>query len=525
MFVMESFPSYRYCGRPIEKDERCVFHVPKPSIEELKTLNPEERKQANQISDEFCSKFKTLLEEYESNPKILVCEFTGFQFPYLVLSHLGESRTFPKKVTFRGATLEWVYFDHAVFKEDVDFSNAVFRFVAQFGATVFEGLANFSEATFHAWADFAGAKFASTSFLHASFAQDATFEGAEFQNVSDFSGATIQGQGRFSYAVFREKTSFWWTKFDKRVSFLLTTFEGRSEFRWTVFGGDAEFWGTTFRETVDFLNSSFREAASFEGRENGCFLAECNFRGVTLVKERQIVFDNVDLARTSFIDTDIEQISFRQVGWSHHKSRWKRWRVLWDEVKPLENEKEREYGRIAENYRQLVLNYERKRGFNAAEDFHVGEMEMRRIADWVWVESSVVRYLRKWLNAYNLYKVSNNYGTSYNRGLAVLLFLILTFSTLFFVSGFKTFDKPNEPSRVIEYDLLVDQGHQRVSLQQWLNDYESAMSLSLSIMTFQKDRFYEPLEGWSRLWLYLAVIILTSQEAMVLLSIRRRFRR
>jgi hypothetical protein len=32
-------------------------------------------------------------------------------------------------------------------------------------------------------------------------------------------------------------------------------------------------------------------------------------------------------------------------------------------------------------------------------------------------------------------------------------------------------------------------------------------------------------EGWSRFWLYVAVIVLTAQGALVLLAIRRRFRR
>ena len=38
----------------------------------------------------------------------------------------------------------------------------------------------------------------------------------------------------------------------------------------------------------------------------------------------------------------------------------------------------KEADEIAENYRQLVLNYEHKRDYDTAEDFHVGEMEMRR---------------------------------------------------------------------------------------------------------------------------------------------------
>src|SRR5258708_4422999 len=117
---MESFPVYRHCGRSVENNERCIFHIPKPTIEDLKSLGEEEREEANRISEGFTEQFKKLLEEYELDANITLCEFTGFQFPCLVLSHFGESRTFLKKVSFSRASLEWVYFDHAVFKEDVD---------------------------------------------------------------------------------------------------------------------------------------------------------------------------------------------------------------------------------------------------------------------------------------------------------------------------------------------------------------------------------------------------------------------
>lgn len=54
---------------------------------------------------------------------------------------------------------------------------------------------------------------------------------------------------------------------------------------------------------------------------------------------------------------------------------------------------------------------------------------------------------------------------------------------------------------------------------------KESVSYSLSIITFQKERFYEPL-GWeARFLLYLAVLVLTVQSALVLLAVRRQFKR
>src|SRR2546422_10086987 len=76
-----------------------------------------------------------------------------------------------------------------------------------------------------------------------------------------------------------------------------------------------------------------------------------------------------------------------------------------------------------------------------------------------------------------------------------------------------------------EYNIFSDTSHHAVSVKEWAADYLSAMSLCASIVTFQKDRFYEPLPGISRLWLFLAVIAFAGQSAMTLLALRRRFRR
>ena len=88
-------------------------------------------------------------------------------------------------------------------------------------------------------------------------------------------------------------------------------------------------------------------------------------------KEAEITFDRVNLSNARFINTDLEKIIFRDVDWKHPDSKWKKRLILWDELCPLEDDNEdgRDYEKIAENYRQLVINYEKKRDYDTAKFF------------------------------------------------------------------------------------------------------------------------------------------------------------
>ncbi|HEV8366905.1 MAG TPA: hypothetical protein VGQ39_03050 [Pyrinomonadaceae bacterium] len=57
------------------------------------------------------------------------------------------------------------------------------------------------------------------------------------------------------------------------------------------------------------------------------------------------------------------------------------------------------------------------------------------------------------------------------------------------------------------------------------SDLGESVLFTLSIITFQKERFYEPVGWQAKLCLYSAVLFLTAQAALVLLALRRRFKR
>lgn len=137
------------------------------------------------------------------------------------------------------------------------------------------------------------------------------------------------------------------------------------------------------------------------------------------------------------------------------------------------------------------------------------------------------RKLWEHFNAYYLYRLLNNYGTSYWQGFSVLMIMLLCFSGIFLCTGFKTTPKiPGSVSQVIEYDVCwPNSEHFQVAIRQWFQDYRKAFLFTLSIVTFQRSRPYEPVGSWSQLWLSIAIIVITSQAALVLLAIRRQFRR
>jgi hypothetical protein len=185
------------------------------------------------------------------------------------------------------------------------------------------------------------------------------------------------------------------------------------------------------------------------------------------------------------------------VNWyCHHHSRfWPRAdlaRSLWDQFHyggPTGTffEAATFYEALSENYRQLVLNYEQKRDFDAAEDFHVGELEMRRKKKGAPFEIRFLRKLREWFNEYALYRLSSAYGTSYLQAATLLLVLIFLFSAAFLYSGFRPVASDGDKGKApIEYNLFSDENHHQTTPRQWALDYSSAVSLTLSIITFSK---------------------------------------
>lgn len=137
----------------------------------------------------------------------------------------------------------------------------------------------------------------------------------------------------------------------------------------------------------------------------------------------------------------------------------------------------------------------------------------------------------KWICGIPIFEQIRNKLLAWDDG---LIFWIALFSGLFLYTGFAPSKDNLETSRlrestgsvhIIEYNIFPDAKHQPVLFKQWMSDYKKSVLLTLSILTFQKERFYDPANEKSQLVLYIAVLVLTAQSALILFAIRRRYKR
>jgi len=580
---------FKNCEHDVYKNNFCIFHLPKLTAEEKEKLTPDQAKEYQKIENDFREAFYKLLKEKEEDPINEECDFSNFQFVKIDLSAgkleevLGR-RFFQKDINFYAATFnEEVSFRKTEFKKSADFSwsklnRADFSWSkfqeANFNSSKFQSAkfakseflnaifigskiqsANFREAKFQnadfSWTEFQSAIFSESEFQRAKFGlskfQSADYSNSKFKKSADFIESEFQ-DANFSRSNF-QNAEFILSKF-QNASFMGSLFQN-ANFSWSEFQ-NANFFSAEF-QNVDFSGANFLKKATFQGHENiKCFLGECSFENVEIDRNALVAFQKVRLGQTSFTDTDLEKIVFRDVDWcdpeklQEAKKKFRFWHVrkqaLWDEFRPLGKlplEGKRDYEKIAENYRQLVLNYERKRDFDTAEQFHIGEMEMRRkkqgTAEAPWRrrfmklfqikrKTKQQKILEHW-NSYNLYRLLSNYGTSYWHALLVLLLLVLLLSSGFLITGFSPVGASN--GKTIEAINYVWAWPWECSFQlkQRAIDLAEAVTFSFSILTFQHSKLYEPSGSLTRLLICMAVICFYSQTALVLLAIRRKFKR
>lgn len=574
------------CRFEVYKDTGfCIFHLPKLTAEQMEKLSQEEKEEYKKTEKKFKKDFFELLEKWENEPDVDILDFTGFQFGYIDFN----KHIFTKKAIFCEAIfVNEVYFREATFKEEADFSMATFENRADFKRVTFKKLAyfrwatleneaNFSEVTFDEEADFKRSKleniafFLEAKFKKKAFFYEATFKEATFDKTifdeADFRKTTFKKGASFNESQFEKKASFReatlneaffykailndvdfsMAKFENLAFFYETTFKkavfAGASFKDANFGGaqfknqtyfqfttfkDATFPGATFMKRAIFSGVTFKNNALFISKgKDGCFKKECDFRQVDINKDANIVFEKTNLKKANFTDTDLELIKFRDVDWHEPQKGWpRREKALYDEFRDPDKGEKQDYSKLAENYCQLVLNYERKRDFDSAEQFHIGEMEVRRKSIGAGAKTDTGRRFWELCNTYNVYRFLSNYGTSYWLAFSWILLFLFLFSLSSLYTGFVQISKETDKrSEIIEYNAGSDINHQPVSFCQWCADLREACSYSLSIITFQRSRFYEPEGLASRYLLSIATIFFYGQLSLLLLAIRRRFKR
>lgn len=366
---------------------------------------------------------------------------------------------------------------------------------ASFREATFSGRggANFSGAEFtgEGGADFHGAKFydqGGANFINATFSGkggadfgEATFSGDDGVN---FFKAIFSGEGGaiFSETEFSGKRGalFGGAEFSGKKGVLFSSAhfisDGGANFYGTQFSGEgwANFAAATFsgRGNANFGASKFygREGAVFDRASFSCeggvdfsratfsgpgdfrfidtrFDESCpvNFSSLRVDHPQKLRFEDVHLGRASFMWTDLEEITFKNVLFCEHLKgtppRTIRDKVnslkkilsvkrtclideVWNDVVP---EKEKRtylvdhYHQIEILYRQLKHNFEAKRDYRNADDFHFGLMEMR-------LKQKPPMLRNCSLTAW--YKLISGYGTQWQRAFLSFICVTILFSLL-----------------------------------------------------------------------------------------------
>jgi uncharacterized protein YjbI with pentapeptide repeats len=340
--------------------------------------------------------------------------------------------TFPKMANFRFATFTGeASFNDAIFTGDADFVNTTFSQIAYFRHVLFSKKAHFTIATFTKEAYFGRATFIEAAdFQEATFGKPGDFDGATFTKRANFFGATFTTGAHFFDATFTEEADFSGVLFSKEANFLQTVFLKRPDFSEAGFIKEADFSGATFTQGVNFIGAGFTGTLISNERQERLVKAryifagaKVDFRQVIINSPDAIVFIGADLTKCQFQDTDLRKVQMVAVKWPRKGQRV----VVYDEIASAESEDEledeseegastRPWSQIEWLYRELKQNYEDRRDYERAGDFHYGEKEMRR------QNPETARGLRFFLTLYWLF---SGYGERYLRPLlwAGLLFV------------------------------------------------------------------------------------------------------
>ncbi len=460
------------CGRRIHIvpdgiDEKpvCLMHSKDPN------------KQLGPLFEAFRQEFERILVDAGEN----AAHFERFVFPQL---DFGE-RTFQTTCRFNGAT----------FTQEVDFYKAIF-----------EKNADFNDATFTLDAYFASA----------TFTQEASFHNATFRQGANFCLATFTKEAEFNHAIFKQGADFSFATFTQAAHFIGTEFHGTADCHCSRFLDQAEFHATMFDPHDDKEPSAMFDGANFS-------------------KPSEIVFDDVDLSRALFHNCDVSQVWFTSsVQWARREGN--RGLAVFDETYSVEQRSAEETQRDGQRdhcaycaaeqiYHQLKKNYDSRLDYWTANEFHFGEMEMKRLAG---PTSGRLLVLRRWwhprLSFVALYRYASDYGNSYAKPALWLLATMALFAALLPLPGVGL--KRQGIMRAVTYASVWDvQKSYGENLWPEVRLAVKGAITSVDSATFQRSAEYTPAYPWGRVLTIFETLLTSTLFALFLLAIRRQFRR
>jgi uncharacterized protein YjbI with pentapeptide repeats len=486
------------CNRPLHNpsswsDERpvCLMHSKDPN------------KGKGKLFEVFWREFEVILENAGEGE----AHFEGFSFPELDL---------------RGRCFRAVCrFDGAIFTKSTDFSNATFTQDTIFSHATFTHGANFMHASFTRNAEFIYANFAqSTSFAGASFTQPANFIFVTFTQPANFIFVTFTQDADFLGVTFMQHTDFSGAIFTQDADFGLATFM------------HADFEGTEFCGTATWGAARFLESATFRRTKFDPSLAEVPsavFALASFSNPGEIIFDDVDLSRALFHNCDVSEVWFTSsVRWARRGSRGE---AVFEESVSLQHatgllrDGGRDYRAIAQLYQQLKKNYDARLDYWTANEFHFGEMEMKRMATPHGRRLlGLRRWWRRWLSLTALYRWGSDYGNSFRKPLVWLLAMLVLFAVLFPLphlglrrSGFAENETYGSVWRLGSSAMQHLKGETKL--------IGKSMLVAVDMATFQRNPEYAPAYPVGRALAIVETLVTSTLFGLFLLAIRRQFRR
>ncbi|MCX6906603.1 MAG: pentapeptide repeat-containing protein [Verrucomicrobia bacterium] len=369
-------------------------------------------------------------------------DFHGARFTQK--TDFGEVR-FKKGADFHGATFtQEANFQKSVFEETADFCEAKFGDVMRAGRATFRGGASFVNASFAGDAHFWDATFGGTVVsINTSFEKMANFHDAAFEEVG------------FIAARFGGEVNFKTVAFNKRASFTKATFEDVADFSLSTFSRGAGFKEAAFKgKRVSFHLCAIHGGTLFTARkENGTTFpvfagnTEVDFREVILEPLDALAFRDADLRKCRFLGTDLRKVELTGVTWPEFANRSRRCEnlVRWlvscmrttntktssrlathDWIVCVEQGEAPQWEHLERLYRELKQNYEERRAYEKAGNFHYLEKEMRRQNPDTPLPLYVLLRLYWWFSGY---------GERATRPLLYALILLLVSALSYFFLG------------------------------------------------------------------------------------------
>lgn len=438
------------------------------------------------------------------------------------------SAIFTKDAFFHKTTFtQDANFNIVNFKQDAGFIRATFMQDAHYSSAIFTQDADFNDAIFTQGADFSG-----TTFTHS-----AHFNNATFTQDTNFSRASFTQNTHFNHATFSQNVNFWGVTFKQNATFYKVIFTLKADFHYTTFTQAARFAHAEFQGTVDcrwcqFLDSAEFRSTKFEPQVKG--EPSALFALAKFSKPGEVVFDDVDLSRALFHNCDVSQVWFTSsVRWGTRKNN--RGLAVFEETISLDREDakglqrvgRRDYPAVAQIYQQLKKNYDSRLDYWTANEFHFGEMEMKRLAG---PTDGRLLWLRQWwhrnLSFVAWYKYASDYGNSYGKPLLWLLGILLMAALLFPIAGLELKQAISASSARVTYSSVWDR--QNI----WTNNLWTEAKLigksgitAIDTATFQRTPEYTPVYPRGRVVAIVETLLTSSLFALFLLAIRRQFRR